>query len=279
MFDLCIYNIRGLNNKQPFVRDFIKSHRLSFIVITETHVQAASAQAISKYIAPNFSWLFNYDQHSNGRIWIGFDASIWNVMLMSSSAQQSSCLVCHIDSGTKFYASFVYGFCTVVERRILWQDLLNFKAQLSTDDPWCALGDFNIIRGPNESSNGKHWTSGMLDFHDFIGLAGLTDLRSCGPCFTWWNSNSISPTYKRLDRCLVDCNWLRSLPDSNSTVLQRGFSDHCPVALSLGLQLVKIAKPFQFFNHLISHKDFQQTILDAWSGFVAGNLGLCSLLS
>lgn len=53
--DFCTYNIRGLNNKQLYLKDFINLHKLSFISILETRVLEASALSISKFVGPKFS--------------------------------------------------------------------------------------------------------------------------------------------------------------------------------------------------------------------------------
>ena len=271
VMNLCTYNIRGLNNKIPYVRDFIKFHKLSFVVLVETHVQASSAQSVTNLIAPRFTWLFNYEHHNNGRIWIGFDNNIWKVELLSCSAQHASCSVLHLCSGTRFYISFIYALCSAVERRTLWAELINFSSQLSDSDPWCAVGDFNVCNGPSESNRGNHWTRGMLDFNDCMHQAGLSDLRTHGPPFTWWDSNISSPTYKRLDRCIVNPSWLHLFPLSQATILQRGLSDHCPIDLHVGVQFDKLARPFQFFNYFSQHRDFKEIVGSAWAGNIEGN--------
>lgn len=56
--DLCAYNIRGLNNKKTFVKDFISINKLSIIAIVETHVKVDSASYISNFICPRLSWTF-----------------------------------------------------------------------------------------------------------------------------------------------------------------------------------------------------------------------------
>ena len=269
-FDLCTYNIRGLNSKQAFVKDFIGFHKLSFVVLLETHVQESNAPSISRFIGPNFLWIFNYDHCSNGRIWIGYNPTFWKVQPIASSAQHSSCAITLLSSGSSFMASFIYGFNSAIERRTLWDDLTTFKAQSCSNLPWCLSGDFNVCYGPHESSAGSHWTTSMLEFKDFMCSAELTDLRTSGQTFTWWDCNLSSPVFKRLDRCSVNGEWLLHYPYAHASVLQRGISDHCPVALSLGIQSARIPKPFQFFNHLLKHPDFLNTVQQAWNLDVSG---------
>ena len=269
--DLCTYNIRGLNNKQSFVKDFISLHQLSFIALLETKVKEPSAQSISKFISPNFTWMFNYSHHRNGRIWLGFDVNFWNVVLISSSAQHITCSVHHLSSGITFYASFIYAFNGGVERRPLWLDLVRISNQIPDGTPWCVCGDFIICLGLSEANYDITWSSHMEDFRDCLVQAGLFDLRSTGSVFTWWDSSTTSPKFKKLDRCLVNDDWTTVFSCAQAITLPRGLSDHSPIGIQLGLHTAKVHKPFQFFNHLIQHKDFIDVIRTAWSIEVFGN--------
>lgn len=269
--DLCTYNIRGLNNKQSFVKDFLESQKLSFIVLLETHVQENRADAVAKFIGPKLKWIFNYDHHQNGRIWIGYNPSFWKVLPLSSSAQHISCNIFSFNSKCNFYASFVYACNSHMDRRDLWNCLLDFKNFIPADSSWCIVGDFNVCLGPNETSNGNTWTSSMLEFKDFLSSAGLSDLRTLGPLYTWWDCNITMPVFKRLDRCVVNGNWLCSFSNAQANILQRGLSDHSPIAIYLGCPVDRVPKPFQFFNHLIQHERFLETVKHAWSVHISGD--------
>lgn len=122
------------------------------------------------------------------------------------------------------------------------------------------------MSGPNESNNSNHWTRSIIEFHDFILQAAITDLRSTCPLFTWWDNNTTSPVYRKLDRCMVNGMWLHKFSLSQSHFAARGLSDHCPVTISLGLTREKICKPFQFFNHLIDNPHFWMKL--SWLGVI-----------
>lgn len=264
IIDFCVYNIRGLNNKKAFVKDFIRVNKITLFALLETHVKQDAAVSISKFIAPRFSWVFNYAHHYHGRIWLGWDQDIWNVSVIDVSAQHISCTVMHIATGTTFTASFIYGFNTLSERRTLWQDMLSLKQHIGNEVNWCLLGDFNTCLAPDEISCYSRWTTSMLDFNQFLLDGELTDLRSTGNLFTWWDSNINVPTFRRLDRCIVNGTWIRNLVMSYAHVLPRGISDHCPIAINLGVARERIFKPFQCFQHIIDHPDFMETIAAAW---------------
>lgn len=64
--DFCSYNVRGLNNKVLFVRDFIRNNKINFIGLIETLVQKDVAKIISSEIDRSFGWMDNYDNHHGG---------------------------------------------------------------------------------------------------------------------------------------------------------------------------------------------------------------------
>ena len=103
----CSYNTRGLNNKIAFYKDFIASNKLGLIALVETHVKQDSASFVSNLIAPKLNWLFNYDCHHNGRIWLGWDPVMWSISDIRTHAQHISCKVSSVESNINFYASFI----------------------------------------------------------------------------------------------------------------------------------------------------------------------------
>ena len=109
------------------MKDFIILHKLSFISVLETRVSEPSAKSISKFICPKFTWLFNYDHHKNGHIWIGFDPSIWNISVLDSSAQHINCSIHNLCSSMNIFKSVIYAFNGASARRPLWSDLCNFS--------------------------------------------------------------------------------------------------------------------------------------------------------
>lgn len=152
-FDFCSFNIRGLHNKLSFVHDFIVNNNLSLFAVLETHVKEGDARSLSSSIHRRFQWLFNYEHHSNGRIWLGWDPVIWSVRPLSSSAQQVSCIVSRIADNISFFLTVVYAFNDRMDMRALWSDLQNFNNLFCADgEKWCLLGDFNTYLLNTESS-------------------------------------------------------------------------------------------------------------------------------
>lgn len=244
MIDFCSYNVRGLNSKISFIKDFISTNKISLVGLLETRVNKNLASNISMKLSRNFQWRFNYDHHSNGRIWIGWDSNIWTLNILSSTAQVMHCSVFSIENPADcFTISFVYAFNTPEERRSLWRDLSSFS-QLVDGNSWCVCGDFNTYINLNENSGGAAgWNNGMIEFKDCLSNAGLVDLKNVGAHLTWWNSSIADPTYRKLDRVLVNSCWLLKFPLSFANFLPRGLSDHSPAAIVLGIAWRRISFP------------------------------------
>lgn len=271
IIDFCAFNVRGLNNKVSCIRDFVTYNKLSLIGLLETRVHTDVAKQISSEVAPNFQWCFNYEAHPGGRIWVGWNPLIWKVQIISISPQLINCSVEFLQSHKQFFVSFFYGFNTCQERRVLWNELKLVSNALS-DSPWAITGDFNVVLKLEEFQGGNtHWNRSISDFKDCTMDLGLTDLHSIGSFFTWWDSNTSSPKFRKLDRVLVNVGWHSVFPHSLANFLPRGVSDHCPAAICLGIDHVKLQKPFQFFNHLLAHPDFLLIVKNAWSVTVTGD--------
>lgn len=267
----CSYNTRGLNNKVSFYKDFIASRKLNLVALLETHVKRENANFLAHLVAPKFQWVFNYENHYNGRIWLGWDPSFWTISEVVTHSQHISCKISSTDSSTWFYASFIYAFNDYTARRNLWADLINVKTNSIHDLPWVLAGDFNVCLKVTEMSNSGIVGIEMREFQEIIEFLDLFDLNFSGKLFTWWDSNMINPIHKKLDRVLVNTAWVSCFPSSTAQFLSRGLSDHCPAFVHLGIAVKNLAKPFQVFQHILEHPEFISTVNNAWSANVEGD--------
>lgn len=265
--------MRGLNNKVSFYKDFIASRKLGLIALLETHVKKENAIYIANFVAPRFKWVFNYDYHCNGRIWLGWDPQIWSISDFVYHSQHISCKVCTLDSKACFYASFVYAHNDYIERRSLWSDLSSFKSSFddTNPSPWILSGDFNVCLNLDEISTAGSFSIDMREFQELVAVLDVFDLNYSGKFFTWWDCNVRSPTYKKLDRVLVNTDWTSMFSLSSAQFLARGLSDHSPSLINLGISGFHVPKPFQIFQHIIEHDQFLSTVEEAWNFQIQGD--------
>ena len=275
MINLACWNIRGLNepSKQWEVRKFISDSHLDLVGIIETKVRSVNSSFIMQQIFGQWSFCANYQCHTLGRIWVGWNPNTINVTKHAESDQVIHCHVHHIGSNSHFFVSFVYAMNDMVDRRSLWADLRHHSS-LFNNVPWIILGDFNIIRNPSESvgCSGK-WSTAMIEFEDCLQDSELEDLRFSGMQFTWRNKrDGTRAITRKLDRVLVNQIWNSSYQHAAAEFLPPGVSDHSPVVVKLGNNGGRRKTPFKFFSHLADKEDFLVTVAQAWTFGVHGSL-------
>ncbi|XP_074326627.1 uncharacterized protein LOC141664571 [Apium graveolens] len=225
---------------------------------------------ISKKINRAWKWLFNYDYHYNGLVWVGWNPDIWDITLHSSSAQHITCNAHFIEKDIHFLVTFVYAFNDGADRHALWSHLSSLGTCLML---WCVLGDFNCILSLNEVSGGReHWTPEMQSFKDCVVQVGLRHVRTVRDLFTWYNKRPNDPIHKRLDRMLANGLWFSQFTEGNAFIKNRGIMDHNPILFHELMQIKKLGKPFQFFNYMLELPNFLSTVQSAWQVVLFGNL-------
>ncbi|KAG2276514.1 hypothetical protein Bca52824_059069 [Brassica carinata] len=118
----------------------------------------------------------------------------------------------------------------------LWSDLVHLSGNsVISDKPWMILGDFNQPLNPEDSSTGgTRISGGMEEFRMCLQSAQLSDLSFHGHHYTWWNKQEANPISRKLNRLLVNDNWLMAFPLSYGEFKEPEFSDHCPTCIQLG---------------------------------------------
>ncbi|PKU84572.1 threonine dehydratase [Dendrobium catenatum] len=142
------------------------------------------------------------------------------------------------------------------------------------------MGDFKCCQFPSDKLGGNALHQNQLsDFNGLIFYANLKELASVGPSYTWFNQRTINPIHIKLDRMLVNDDWMEAYPNSHYVVKPPKCSDHCPIILMPCHKKVTHHR-FLFKNYWIKSKDFWYLLLSIFTGnfreqpFVA----LCSCL-
>ncbi|XP_020266029.1 uncharacterized protein LOC109841500 [Asparagus officinalis] len=118
--------------------------------------------------------------------------------------------------------------------KVLWDDLMAFKRNVS--GPWPVGGDFNAILNSEEKLGGTQITdSEVEDFQNFIDTSQLKHIKSTGCFFTWSNKQDASTrVWSRLDKILVNEDWIFQYTSSQMDFLMPYCSDHSPGLLTVG---------------------------------------------
>ncbi|XP_074266232.1 uncharacterized protein LOC141588700 [Silene latifolia] len=255
------WNIRGLNKlvKQIEVNKFLTQNKLDIFGILETRVKENKSQRILRNKFRGYSSFCNYSKHYNGRIWLVWNPSTTRVTMLQVHAQVLHCHVHHLVTGRAFHLSVVYGSNCPVKRASLWDMLTAMAPQVG---PWVVMGDFNILRYSHEKiGNLPAHLPDMLDFNNCLSSCGLDDMQGTENDFTWFNKQDPSTrVYSKLDRILVNGDWLLTFTQTAAQFLPPGVSDHCPAFIDFPWD----PDPRSDLNSLIcwiDHPDFHHRVL------------------
>ncbi|XP_077215426.1 uncharacterized protein LOC143849980 isoform X2 [Tasmannia lanceolata] len=157
------------------------------------------------------------------------------------------------------------------QRRDLWAAMVDVSQHIQR--PWISLGDFNAIRYVDERwRGGDPVLADMNDFNTCIDDCSLTDLKSVGQVLSWHNSSRVGNIkLRRLDRALVNVDWLSDFPNSFAHYKNSGLSDHAPIIVNLSPTQGSGSKPFKFHNMWLSNTSLYEVVERSWATRLKGN--------
>lgn len=167
-------------------------------------------------------------------------------------------------SNKNLVLSLVYNSLLFRKQCFLWQELSKLT---SLNIPWLILGDFNSILHRSEHKRGSftYYDSKARFFPDFIEGNNLMDLNFSGSSFTWCNNQSgLAHHWARLDRCLVNFDWINTFKTNNLRHLNRSFSDHSFLFLSSSTLSHHHKRVFRFDNSWFNFLGCHSAVYQAW---------------
>ncbi|XP_074301131.1 uncharacterized protein LOC141632485 [Silene latifolia] len=144
-----------------------------------------------------------------------------------------------------FWVTMVYGFNKLQERESLWEKLRSYALQC--DGSWTVCGDFNSIVAVDERIGGTEVTwAEMAPMRNMMSDCNLFELKMKGSYYTWNNKHEAATrVYSRLDRVIVNDDWLLSFPESVAHFLPEGLFDHCPCIITMADTYVRKKPSFK----------------------------------
>lgn len=106
----------------------------------------------------------------------------------------------------------------------------------------------------------------MIDFKTCINQMEMRDLRYYGTKFSWSNKQLNDPIARKLDRALINEDWLEIFPRSIANFLAPENSDHTLCCISLDSPVPQAGtNPFKLYNYLTQHPDFLSVVTSPWA--------------
>ncbi|XP_074266756.1 uncharacterized protein LOC141590039 [Silene latifolia] len=174
-----------------------------------------------------------------------------------------------LSTSYKFYVTMIYAFNDVTERKELWAKLIAFNSKFK--GPWVICGDFNTVLVPSERLGGKSTFEEMDDFQQCVNECGVTDCSAIGSFFTWTNKQEpASRVFSRLDRLLVNDEWLKDNPLAYAHFYYEGVFDHTPCVVQVQNDLEKPRRAFKYYNMWSQALDFKDCVHQVWNQTIPG---------
>lgn len=126
------------------------------------------------------------------------------------------------------------------------------------------MGDFNVVRCESERKGSLFDKGKAEDFNNFINQANLLYLSLGRKKFTWIGQGG--EKLSKFDRFLVSSELCDVWSGLSVLVLERVFSNHCPILLKNEVQDFG-PTPFRFFNHWMEKDGFLLMIRKEWENF------------
>ncbi|KAL0924452.1 hypothetical protein M5K25_005283 [Dendrobium thyrsiflorum] len=268
------WNIRGFNSPEKVIccKNLVSEEKIDIICLLENRISLSNIQdrwfCSNHRIFANENSINNFDQASPGRIWIKWNSDNISFTHTSSSSQMITGIV-KTSHTIPFLLSAVYASNSFEERLALWEDLS--KIQSNNTLPWVILGDFNCCRFQSDKKGGNSIPlSRLAPFNNFIFDSHLVELPSTGLFHTWYNQRTDNPIHLRLDRILVNVDWLSTFPNSDYKVVNSLISDHTPLILKSDVPVG--SKPrFMFKNFWCRIPEFWSILLSIFDAPSSGN--------
>ncbi|XVE83165.1 hypothetical protein DITRI_Ditri16bG0065800 [Diplodiscus trichospermus] len=168
--------------------------------------------------------------------------------------------------------TFVYGAPVFENRRIIWERLIS-KAK-GIKGAWCCIKDFNDIGEQSEKEGERLKENRKIEtFRNMLEECKLNNMCFQGQRFTWFEIREGQCIKERLDRAVVNVEWMETYPMSMRVNLPANGSDHSPIILWIEKVEKKGIRRFKFGANWVEVKECKQIIVTGWSKEVEGFYG------
>ncbi|XP_074289061.1 uncharacterized protein LOC141614202 [Silene latifolia] len=266
------WNVRGLNspNKQYEIKRFLHHNKVGLFGLIETKIKSSRWNKVKNSLCDNWAICTNSSMHRGGRIWLLWDPTMFIVDVKDVTAQTIHAEVQDKLRSRSFWITLVYGFNKAQERTGLWNSIRKYHRYVT--GPWITCGDFNNVLAANERIGGAEVTRAeIVPMAKVVHECNFHDLKGNGSFYTWNNKHEHGgKIYSRIDRVLINDDWINMFPESVANFLPEGLFDHCPCLINFELQMVRRSAAFKYFNMWALAKNFEEVVSTVWSKEVNG---------
>ncbi|GJT58055.1 RNA-directed DNA polymerase, eukaryota, reverse transcriptase zinc-binding domain protein [Tanacetum coccineum] len=119
----------------------------------------------------------------------------------------------------------------------------------------------------------SHSTNDMNEFKHVVNMLELEDICSSGFHFTWTKSlqNSNCNVLNKLDRMMINEEFMQKFPKAFGVFLPYLISDHSPAVMTIRDGVPKKQKSFRFSNFIAGKENFVEVVKKEWCDNIQGS--------
>jgi exonuclease III len=229
-----IWNSDGLRDpaKHSLIKETVKTHKLDFIIISETGRGSFSAPFLNNLAAGmDYSWFCLPPRGRSGGILAGINNTS---LIVTKVVTGDFCVKFHLKikrDNFEWALVAVYGAAQDRHKPAFLAELVRICENETL--PLMVGGDFNIIRRKEDKNNDNFYARWTFIFNAIIESLDLREIALSGRQYTWANRRAI-PTFEKLDRILVRIEMEHKFPLLSVHAQTRSGSDHTPLLLDFG---------------------------------------------
>ncbi|XP_026437407.1 uncharacterized protein LOC113335598 [Papaver somniferum] len=262
------WNCHGILSKDT--RDYLihinNTHSPDIIYLSETKINDDRILGITNFFQmPNKCFEPSVGQ-AGGIILLWKDGL--SLEILYTSTNMIHALVKNDPSKGDWFLSRVYGTPYKNDQLAQWNYIQRLSS--SVNIPWVLIGDLNITMNAAERNTNSEPSS--TEVLKCIRNSDLHDLGYSGNIFTWTsNSHGTGKIKSRLDRSLVNSEWMLSYPNATLFHLPIKGSDHALILFSMYDKSSRSGKCWKFFEHWLQNDTCKNEILSAWKTNLSGS--------
>ena len=261
---LC-WNIRGINSegKWESIRNRISESNCDIISIQETKRESFDIQYIRKFCPPTFDdFCFLPSVGASGGILVVWKSAFFVGQEVFRNSYAISVDFFSVHSGDSWTLTSVYGPCDP-DGKVAFMNWFE-DIDMPEDTDWLVVGDFNLLRKPEDRNRPGGNAGEMLLFNNAISALGIVEIPLHGRKFTWTNKQ-YPPLLERLDWFFTSQSWTHRYPHTIAHSLSMETSDHWPCIVEIKPSIPK-SSIFRFENAWMAHDSFLPLVASVWNG-------------
>lgn len=202
---------------------FVKENKVSIIAILERKIKENMENRVVRKIVPGWKFEANHEYSNKGRIWLLWNPQLRECVILNKSEQYIQGRVILRRKSLSFLFVAIYGLHTIQNRKKMWEDLRILTTGVK--EHMICIRNYNaILTGDDRVQGSQVHEVEIRDFNEFLLDTGMDELKSTGRIYTWSNGHTCS----KIDRAVVNAEWIMQLPHLEVLIIAPASFDHSP---------------------------------------------------